>query len=97
MPTTRRRSVRGRRVLTLDALNIPDILSFLSGWHPPETDFERGQSRWQTWEEFDEEYGLLRDEMLASEWAQSAQVRGRTIFAEERWQAQRKGEYVAND
>ena len=93
MPTTRKRLTRGRTVITLDSLNIEDWLCFEGGWHPPETDFERGRSRWQTWAEFDSEYESLRREILAPE---NTWFKGKCEFAEARYWA-RKGENVAND
>ena len=89
MPTTRHRRTRGRATLTLDDLGLEDLLAWLAGWHPPISGFDRERSRWQTWEQFDTEYGLLRDEFLAHEWTQNSLSRGERVFAEERYLAGR--------
>jgi len=82
-----------RTRLRLDDLGFEEWLSFLVGWHPPETDFARERSRWQTWDQFDSEYRLLREEVLAHEWVQNDLARGKIIFAETRYQEQhQKGE-----
>jgi len=87
------RTAKRRAELTLDDLPLSAILDFLTGWQPPTNDFERQRSRWQTWEEFDAEYLLIREELLGSEWAAPARREGRAIFAEQRYQdAQQKGE-----
>ena len=90
MPRKLRQEKRRTR-LTLDDLGFEELLCFLSGWHPPETEFGREQSRWETWAQFDGEYELLRDEVLAHEWAQKSLARGKAIFAEERFLAARHG------
>jgi len=68
---------------SLDALSLHDLLSFVAGWHPPTSAFERSRSRWATWEEFDSEYAAVREEFLAQEWAQTDEV----PFAEQRCRA----------
>jgi hypothetical protein len=85
MPTTRKRRSRGRAILTMDSIDIPDILSLLAGWRPPQNDIE-ARSRWSTWPEFFGEYELLRDEFLAFEWTVNMIERGEPIFAEEEYQ-----------
>jgi hypothetical protein len=69
--------------VTLDALDVGDIMCFAAGWQPPKTDFDRKQSRWLTWEEFDAEYEVVRDEFLAEEWTEP----GKIAFAEARYRA----------
>jgi len=86
------RAGKQRTRITLDDLGFEDILGFLCAWHPPDTDLGREQDRWQTWEQFDEEYALLRGELLQHEWAQNSLKRGESVFAEERWQALQRGE-----
>lgn len=91
MPTTRRRCVRGWKVLRLGDLSIEEMLDFQCGWHPPEFEVDPRVCRWRTWEEFDHDYELVRDEFLASEWLRNYLARGGVVFAEERYQAAREG------
>ena len=86
------RTAKRRAELTLDDLPLSAILDFLTGWQPPTSEFARSRSRWQTWEEFDAEYALIREELLASEWTAPSRREGRAIFAERRYQAQQQGE-----
>ena len=74
-------------MVTLDALDVGDIMCFVAGWQPPSTDFDRKQSRWASWEEFDTEYESVRDDFLAEEWAEP----GKVAFAEARYQARHQG------
>jgi len=74
------RNPKLRTALTLDALSLHDILCFMAGWHPPTGEFERSRSRWETFEEFDNEYAAVREEFVAEEWAQTDDV----PFAEQR-------------
>ncbi|RIK36222.1 MAG: hypothetical protein DCC55_27990 [Chloroflexi bacterium] len=63
MPTKRTRRARGRRVLTLDALDLGDILDLMAGWRPPRSEFERSRSRWQTWKEYLGDWTAVRDQV----------------------------------
>jgi len=79
----KRRNPKLRTAPTLDALSLHDLLCFLAGWHPPVGEFERSRSRWETFDEFDNEYQAVREEFLAQEWAQA----GEGHFAERRYLA----------
>ncbi|GAG28140.1 unnamed protein product [marine sediment metagenome] len=78
------RKEKQRTRLTLDDLTIEEFLCFQVGWHPPETDFERRCVRWESFEEFDAAYELLRDQRHSPLWF------GTPTFAEERYQAARR-------
>ena len=73
--------------MTIDSLDFESLLSFLAGWEPPISDFEKSRSRWSTWEAYDTEYEALRVELLEHEWALNAIERGEIPFAEQRWLA----------
>ena len=79
MPVRRRR-IRQRTSLTMADLNMNDITDLTCGWGPG----WRG-SRWQTEEEFLDDYEVLRDEILNRPSLQQ----GGPVFAEELWQKRR--------
>lgn len=62
MPTKRTRRTRGRRTLTLDALDISDMLDLMVGWRPPRNELER-RSRWRTWKEYMGDWAAIRDDV----------------------------------
>jgi hypothetical protein len=68
--------------LSLASLSISEVLDFLWDWHPPVSEFERGRSRWRTWEEYLADYDEVRDELIANwgEWLEP----GEAPFAERR-------------
>lgn len=88
MPTKRTRRARGRSVLTLDRLDIADMLSFAAGWQPPRPGrpYEAERSRWTDYGEFLADYRAVRAEFLNSEFARGST---RSLFAE--WLVDRFG------
>lgn len=93
MGTTRRRSVRGRKVITVKDIGIEEFMDWQVGWTPPPpgTTYDPRICRWATWAAFDADYASLRDQRDSPLWF------GVPTFAEARYQAARKGENVAND
>jgi hypothetical protein len=64
--TQRRQAVRlGPRELTWSEVDIRMQLDFFVGWRPPTNDFDRSRSKWQIWEEFLNDWQLVRAEGLA--------------------------------
>ncbi len=64
-PRKRRIAKLARRRLTWHDVFISEILAFWVGWRPPESDFDRSQSHWRTWEEFLGDWAAVREEGLA--------------------------------
>jgi hypothetical protein len=65
MPSTRQRRTRTPTTLSLRALGLGARITFLTGWHPPTSEFERLQSpRWRSYRDFLNDYRAVREEML---------------------------------
>ena len=62
----KRRSVKGRRVLTR-WLDLPseEQWSVILGWSPPRTAEERAVAYWQSWSAFLADYECIRADLLA--------------------------------
>jgi hypothetical protein len=57
------RLAKGRRV-PLAAFGFRELWHFVHGWHPPAIEVERQASRWQTWDQFFEDYDSIEDELI---------------------------------
>jgi hypothetical protein len=55
-------------VLRPEDLSVEEVLCFVAGWQPPQTDRERARWRWRTWREFLDEWAHLRPAWAASDW-----------------------------
>lgn len=64
MPTKRTRRTRGRTVLTLNSLDLPEQIDLMIGW----LEGRHTHQHWTTWQEYVAVYLQVREELLASEW-----------------------------
>jgi hypothetical protein len=73
-------------MLTLDDLTGAQILSLAVGWRPPRPEEHRSGDDWADWAAFMADYVLVRDEFLASPWADNPAHPGELPFAERIYQ-----------
>ena len=64
MSLTRRRADSASQP-TLDDFTITEVMSFLSGWRPPDTEPDPVWERWADWPEFISDYQTIRAELIA--------------------------------
>ncbi len=60
MPRKRRVPKLAHRQLRWDDVDMSMLLNFWTAWRPPQGEFERGRSHWQTWEQYLGDWALVR-------------------------------------
>jgi hypothetical protein len=64
MPRKRRIAKLRAHELRWSDVGPSEMLAFFSGWRPPDNDFDRSRSPWQTWKEYLDDWAQVREDAL---------------------------------